>query len=218
MAVQTREIIQEKLAFLYGAEVGGRCAIRLLDTLEQFKARYHPASSGSGELFSERDVVLITYGDLLRSPDVTPLATLTQFLTTYLQDTINTVHVLPFFPYSSDDGFSIVDYRAVNPDLGSWEDIHRLEAHFRLMVDAVLNHISTKSDWFQGFLRGEHRYQDYFIVEDPAIDLSSIVRPRPWPLLTPFQTASGEQYVWTTFSADQVDLNFANPDVLLEII
>jgi glycosidase len=218
MAVQTREIIQEKLAFLYGAEAGGRCAIRLLNKLEQFKARYHPASSDSEELFSERDVVLITYGDLLRSPDATPLATLTQFLTTHLQDTINTVHVLPFFPYSSDDGFSIVDYRAVNPDLGSWKDIHRLEAHFHLMVDAVLNHVSTKSDWFQGFLRGERRYQDFFITEDPATDLSSIVRPRPWPLLTPFQTASGEQHVWTTFSADQVDLNFANPDVLLEII
>jgi glycosidase len=218
MAAQTRATIREKLVFLYGAEAGGRCTARLLDTLERFEARYRPPAADGGELFSERDVVLITYGDLLRSPDAAPLATLTRFLTTHLQDTINTVHVLPFFPYSSDDGFSIIDYRAVNPDLGSWEDIQRLNAHFRLMVDAVLNHISAESDWFQGFLRGERRYQDYFIVEDPATDLSSIVRPRPWPLLTPFETASGKQYLWTTFSTDQIDLNFANPEVLLAII
>ncbi|HEC23044.1 MAG TPA: sugar phosphorylase, partial [Chloroflexi bacterium] len=89
---------------------------------------------------------------------------------------------------------------------------------FKLMVDAVLNHVSTQSEWFQGFLRGDEKYREYFITVDPSTDLSMVVRPRDLPLLTPVETSWGTQYVWTTFSRDQIDLNYHNPDVLLEMI
>ncbi len=131
---------------------------------------------------------------------------------------VSGVHILPFFPWSSDDGFAVVDYRRVAPEYGDWDDVARLGKHFRLMFDAVINHISTRSEWFQAFLRGEAPYRDYFIVVDEQADLSRVVRPRALPLLTRFQTADGEKALWTTFSADQVDLNYHNPSVLLEIV
>ncbi|MBL8107986.1 MAG: hypothetical protein JNJ72_20625, partial [Anaerolineales bacterium] len=123
----------------------------------------------------------------------------------------------PFFPYSSDDGFSVIDYEAVDPALGSWEDIERLGRDYRLMVDGVFNHISAHSAWFAAFKRGEAPYDRYFVTADPALDYSLVTRPRTLPLLSPVETASGLQYVWTTFSADQIDLNFANPAVLVEV-
>ncbi|MCA9982580.1 MAG: hypothetical protein KDD89_17215, partial [Anaerolineales bacterium] len=131
---------------------------------------------------------------------------------------INGVHILPFFPYTSDDGFSVVDYKQVNPDWGTWADVRRMGAHFRLMFDAVINHISQASDWFQAFRRGEAPYTDFFIVVDPGTDLSQVVRPRTLPLLTPVETADGVKHVWTTFSADQIDINYSSPDLLLAVL
>ena len=126
--------------------------------------------------------------------------------------------MLPFFPYSSDDGFSVIDYTRVNPDFGDWSDIERLGQTFRLMFDAVINHISRQSEWFQAFLAGDPAFANAFIVVEPGTDLSEVVRPRALPLLTAVSTASGEKLVWTTFSSDQIDLNFGDPEVLLRII
>ena len=168
--------------------------------------------------FDERDVVLITYGDQIQEAGVSPLQSLDETLTTLVGDVLNTIHLLPFYPYTSDDGFSVADYKAVNEGWGDWPDVRRIGIHFRLMFDAVINHISQSSKWFQEFLRGKPPYTGYFIAVDPNTDLSAVVRPRTAPLLTPFETASGTQHLWTTFSADQIDLNFANPDLLLEII
>ncbi len=86
------------------------------------------------------------------------------------------------------------------------------------MFDAVINHISQHSRWFQGYLSGQEPYTDYFVEVDPAADLSDVVRPRTLPLLTPVETADGTKHVWTTFSADQIDLNYASPDLLLEVL
>jgi sucrose phosphorylase len=86
------------------------------------------------------------------------------------------------------------------------------------MIDAVINHISRESEWFQGYLNGDPKYQNYFITVDSSWDLSKVVRPRTSPLLTEVETVNGPKKVWTTFSADQIDLNYANPAVLLEIL
>jgi glycosidase len=128
------------------------------------------------------------------------------------------VHVLPFFPFSSDDGFSVIDYRQVNPELGTWDDIHELGRDFTIMVDAVINHLSAKSREFKGFLAGESRFRNFFIEASPNFDISKVFRPRALPLLTPFETDRGILQLWTTFSTDQIDLNFGNPEVLLYII
>ncbi len=168
--------------------------------------------------WDESDVLLITYGDSVQRPGEKPLRTLKQFLDDCLADTISGVHVLPFFPYSSDDGFSVMDYRAVNESLGDWEDIRAIASDYKLMADLVINHMSARSRWFENFRRREHPGKDYFFEADPTRDLSEVVRPRTSPLLVPVQTEDGERYVWCTFSEDQVDLNFANPQVLLEFV
>lgn len=135
-----------------------------------------------------------------------------------LEGVVSGLHVLPFLPSSSDDGFSVVDYRRVDPSLGSWNEISALGKSFDLMFDGVFNHISAESDWFRGFLRADSKYLDWFITVDGNPDLSKVVRPRTLPLLTTFETASGPRKVWTTFSRDQVDLNVREPEVLLELL
>ncbi|HEY85982.1 MAG TPA: sugar phosphorylase, partial [Chloroflexi bacterium] len=167
---------------------------------------------------TQADAILITYGDQIQAPDRPALQVLAETLNNHLQGVINSVHLLPFYPYSSDDGFSVIDYQAVDPAMGDWADLSPLHENFRLMFDAVINHISVQSQWFQGFLQGDEKYADFFIIENPKTDLSSITRPRTHRLLTPFKTVDGVKHVWTTFSADQADLNYKNPDVLLEII
>ena len=182
-------------------------------------ARMRPtARRASAPPWSERDTVLITYGNSLIDGEHPPLTLLHDFLKVHLRGAISSVHVLPFFPWTSDDGFSVVDYTKVNSDLGSWDHLARLGVDYRLMADLVLNHVSSSSAWFTQFLQDQEPGSGYFIDVDPATDLSAVVRPRPHPLLRAVETPSGEKRVWCTFSHDQVDVNFANPDLLLEFI
>jgi len=211
------ERIRNHLAFLYGLSRANRLWPRLQESMKAFRNIY-PQLQYSDDGLDQRDTILITYGDQVREPGVAPLQSLSKFLTSRLENLISGVHILPFYPYSSDDGFSVVDYRQVDSDLGDWKDITRLGKRYRLMFDAVINHISRESEWFRAFLRGDESYADYFIAQDPVTDLSSVTRPRAEPLLTPVETAHGQRNVWTTFSPDQIDLNYANPEVLLEII
>ncbi len=164
-------------------------------------------------------VVLITYGDSITTKDTEkPLVTLNRFLNEWLSETITGVHILPCFPYSSDDGFAVIDYLSVNPELGEWADIRSIASKFDLMLDLIMNHISSQSDWFQQFQQGLPPGCDYFIEVNPSEDVSAVVRPRNTPLLVKVKTVDGEKHVWATFSPDQIDLNFANPEVLLEFI
>ena len=177
------------------------------------------ANGGADSLWGERTAILITYGDQVQSEGRPALQVLDDFLReNELDECLSGVHVLPFFPYSSDDGFSVIDYRKVDPALGDWNDIGRLAESFDLMADFVVNHCSQHNPWFQAYLRGEEPYTGYFIEVDPQADLSSVTRPRSSPLLTPFETNRGTRYVWTTFSADQIDLNFASVDLLVEAL
>ena len=204
------------LVALYGESAGAEAFERLRAILSRYQERL-AASQDAGEL-SERDSILITYADQLNEPGRSPFQTLARLSEGYLSDVVTGIHILPFFPYSSDDGFSVIDYQAVNPQIGSWDDIKQLGRSFRLMFDAVINHCSVQHEWFQAFLQDDPHYCEYFVVVEGNPDLSRVVRPRALPLLTAFETPSGTKQVWTTFSADQVDLNFQNPVVVLEII
>jgi glucosylglycerate phosphorylase len=207
----------EHLQFIYGDkkdEIYGALQAVLIDfqTRQTFKAKQNT------DILSERDTVLITYGDQVSSPGEAPLKTLHTFANKYLKVAVTGIHLLPFYPYTSDDGFSVVDYLVVDKNLGDWNDVEAMSQEYKLMFDAVINHVSASSEWFQGFLKDEEPYKDYFITESPDTDLSKVVRPRTSPLLTKFETPSGMKHVWTTFSADQIDVNYENPAVLLEII
>jgi len=169
--------------------------------------------------WDHRDVVLIAYGDQVQMPPEPTLHTLCRFLADHgLDRIINTVHILPFCPYSSDDGFSVIDYRAIDDALGDWSDVQRLGQHVELMFDLVLNHVSQHSEYFQAYRRGQPPYDRFFIEVDPNTDLSAVTRPRSLDLLTKVETDRGTRHVWTTFSDDQIDLNFAEPAVLLEML
>ncbi|MFG6668598.1 sugar phosphorylase [Halomonas sp. HNIBRBA4712] len=180
-------------------------------------ARRDPAPSGA-PLWSEKDQWVICYGDSILAEGTAPLTVLSDFLHTHLRDCISGVHVLPFFPWSSDDGFSVVHYREVNPELGDWSHIRELAGQFDLMGDLVLNHVSRESLWFVDYLTGSLPGRDFFIEVDPETDVSQVTRPRSSPLLVPVATRRGTRHLWATFSDDQIDLNFENPDVLLEFV
>jgi sucrose phosphorylase len=209
----------DHLTALYGIENSGRIWERLQVILREY-ARRNPAlqADSARKPLSERDAILITYGDQFQEPGVPPLRTLHEVLWNTLGRPVSGVHILPFYPYSSDDGFSVIDYTQVNPELGSWDDIGRLGRDFRLMFDAVLNHASRQSHWFQCFVAGDAQYSDWFLTVEPGTNLSTVVRPRSLPLLHAVDTSRGRRWVWTTFSDDQIDLNYGHPAVLLKMI
>lgn len=167
---------------------------------------------------SQKDCMVITYGDQVRQPAVPPLRTLGKFLEGRLHGLVSSVHILPFYPSSSDDGFSVTDYLEVDPALGTWEDVEALAVPFDLMLDAVFNHASAQGEWFQRFLRQEPGWETAFVIVEGDPDLSAVVRPRALPLLTRFQTPAGFRNVWTTFSADQADINFADPRMFVRVL
>ncbi|PRZ47569.1 sugar phosphorylase [Tritonibacter scottomollicae] len=179
--------------------------------------RKRPRTPGN-TLWSERDALLIAYGNSLVDGSHKPLDLLHDFLLTHMKGVVDGVHILPFFPYTSDDGFAVTDYRKVNPELGDWADIRRIGGAFHLMSDMVLNHVSSQSPWFNAYRQGQAPFDGFFYEASPEQDLSQVVRPRTTPLLQEVETANGVKHVWCTFSHDQVDLNFENPEVLLEIL
>ena len=224
-----REKIISKLFRLYGEPIANKYILELerickvyyaYKTEEMFDSTKSLAPKNR---FTEEDTILITYGDLIREDGVSPLTTLSKFCGIYLEQTFNTLHILPFFPYSSDRGFAIEDFETVDPKLGTWENIEDLETRYKLMFDGVINHVSSKSRWFQRFLDGTPHYKDFFISYDSYDDLTpeeryAILRPRTTDILTKFYTIDGEKYVWSTFSSDQIDLNYKNPEVLIRVI
>ena len=167
-------------------------------------------------LWDESDIALITYGDSIQSPEQKPLQVLHNFLNQRIGSAISWVHILPFHPWTSDDGFAVLDYSSVNESLGGWSDLTRIAVDYRMMADLVLNHCSSRSVWFENFRRGIHPGADYFYVPPEDFDVSQVVRPRTSALLETVQTDAGSRAVWCTFSADQVDFDFQNPAVIEE--
>ena len=168
--------------------------------------------------WDQADMIMITYGDCLHHPSQSALTTLYNFLHEQCIGLINGVHILPFFPYSSDDGFAVSDFYAVRESAGSWQDIRQISKEFRLMSDLVINHCSGEGEWFQNFIRGKGKGHDYFFTASPEDDLSEVIRPRTSQLLRQVETAHGIKHVWCTFSHDQIDLDFRNPQVLKEFV
>ena len=203
------------LTRIYGEREGESASKRIVPLIKRAKIQ---KSEGEG-YFSQEDVVLIIYGDSLLEEGEAPLVTLYNFASTYLKDAISTIHFLPFFPWSSDDGFSVMDFFAINPELGSWEDVVAIGQDFQLMFDYVVNHFSSKGEWFENYLADKDGYLDFAIEVNPATDLSQVTRPRSLPLLSEYKKHDGSTvHLWTTFSADQIDFNFKSLDVLEKMI
>ena len=207
--------ILSKFQEIYGPDLSRKFQGNLISVLDSFKT---VRSMPEDQVILTRDSILITYGDAIQDERRAPLLVLKEFLDAYVGECISTVHLLPFFPYSSDDGFSVMDFNHVDTNLGNWKHIDQLSESYDLMFDAVINHISVESAWFKKFILGEQPFVDYFITVDKDYDVSRVFRPRALPLITVYNTQQGPKRVWTTFSEDQVDLNYHNPEVLIEIL
>jgi len=168
--------------------------------------------------WTEKDVALIAYGDSVISEGESPLRVLGKFLDKHLSEAIDILHILPFFPWTSDDGFAVSDYDEVKSELGDWSDIENLATRYRIMSDLVVNHCSSAHKWFEQYQRGEKPGSEYFFEVSPAEDLSQVTRSRVSPLLRPTETATGMKHVWCTFGHDQIDLNFRSTELVLELV
>jgi len=221
--------LRSKLFYLYGEERGRDAYERIMRKIAAFRRKkprklaYRDAHFNPRDRFTQKDVILITYPDTLRRAREAPLHTLKRFVDEHLKDVVSAIHLLPFYPSSGDRGFAVDNYKKVDKRFGSWEDITALSQDYKLMFDGVFNHLSTKSRWFRGYLKGDPLYAEHFIGYDRKDALTEeqlrrIVRPRTSDLLTKFRTRKGVRYVWTTFSPHQADLNYKEPRVLLRII
>ena len=209
----------EKIKYLLGRIYGKRDAKRAFEKIVSVIDRYAARKRKKESFFSQEDVVLITYGDSLKKAGEAPLAALHAFAGQYLKNAVSCIHFLPFFPYSSDDGFSVMDFFEIDPDLGTWQAVEPIGRDFELMFDYVVNHFSSKGQWFQNYLQGKNGFKEFAIDVDPSIDLSMVTRPRSLPLLSEYKKTDGQKvHLWTTFSADQIDFNFKSLDVLEKMI
>ena len=200
--------IKEKLILLYG-ERADEAEKELEKVLNKFAQRDFPQK----EKINEKNAYLIAYGDSILREGQTPLATLNEVLSETIAGAITDVHLLPMFPFTSDDGFSVTDYYKINPQYGTWEDIEHLSKNYRLMFDFVANHMSKDSEWFQSFLQEEEDFKEAFVIFDEEFDASNTVRPRTSPLFHNYK----EKKVWTTFSEDQVDVNIKDPKMFARL-
>lgn len=236
---ELREKLTKRFEKLYDTKADA-CLNRFLFLLGRYGVGLKDKAHGNE--WTEQDAILITYGDMIQRGPKNKIADLCSFLNSFVNNSISTLHILPFFPYSSDDGFSVIDYRRVRDDLGDWDTIETIstnfdeqvklfsaftgdyamaqtvDANYKIMADLVINHVSRESSWFRDYVNGVAPARNYFIEADPDQDLSDVVRPRSKPLLTQVTTKEGEKHLWTTFSEDQIDVDFSNPDVLFEFL
>lgn len=214
--MQLIEKISEHLSIIYQDQTEQITTARQL--FQKLIQEYEKKSFPNIQPINEKNVYLITYGDAVYRSDEHPLVTLNQTLSTLVPNEITDVHILPMFPYTSDDGFAVTDYEKINPELGNWQDIQTFSQSFRLMFDFVANHTSKSNPWFQNFLNNEPEFKESFITFSDDFDSSQVVRPRTSPLFHEYPTPSGStKKVWTTFSEDQVDVNVQDPHMLIRL-
>lgn len=167
-------------------------------------------------------VQLITYADSLGGD----LKKLKFVLNTHFKGAFpGGIHILPPFPSSGDRGFSPVTYFQIEPSFGTWEDIQSLAADQDVLLDLMVNHMSSNSTFFQDFLKKgqQSEYADMFLSvnkiwpdgKPSKEDLSKIFLRRPLPF-SDFTVGNGEkQTLWTTFGngnpSDQVDIDVHSP-------
>ena len=190
----------------------------LEDGIKKLWIKYKDIQEPVNIKLTEKDVVLITYGDQVFRKGESKLQTLNKLLLNKLKDEISIVHILPFYPSCSDDGFSVIDYYQVDPELGEWKDVEAISDNFKLLFDAVINHSSQDCEWFQKFLDSDEEFSDFYVEMDDPSAYINVVRPRTSPLSHTYKSSDGTKEIWTTFSKEQVDLNFKNPKVLLQIL
>ncbi|WP_251862227.1 sugar phosphorylase [Clostridium sp. Marseille-Q2269] len=210
---QLLQSLKDKLKYIYEDKYNEEFILKM----EQLITQWENKQWEKADKITEKNIYLITYGDSIYEKHKNTLRALNKFLKEQVEDSITDVHLLPMFEYTSDDGFSVVDYKKIDEKLGHWQDIDDLSKNYRLMFDFVANHISKSSEWFKGYINDEQKYKNFFIPYDENFDTSKVVRPRTSPLFHKYKGKNGEKTAWTTFSQDQVDINISHFPVLVEM-
>ena len=167
---------------------------------------------------SEKTSLIISYGDNIYSSQSSSMKIFQKFFQKNLEKLFDTIHFLPFYPSSSDSGFAVKDHYQIDKKIGNWSDLKKISKSKKIMADVVINHASARGLWFKNFLKRKKPGKDYFLTVNSKFNTSKVVRPRDHKLLKKIKIFEKNDYLWRTFSPDQIDLNFKNPSVLLRFI
>ncbi|MBR5635428.1 MAG: alpha-glucosidase [Pseudobutyrivibrio sp.] len=130
---------------------------------------------------------------------------------------VDAIWLSPVYPSPGyDNGYDISDYKGINPEFGTMEDMERLISRakrlgIKIIMDLVINHTSDEHEWFKKALAGDPKYRDYYFFRDKPNNWGSLFGSSTWT-----KTENGD-YFLHLFSEKQPDLNWQNPDVYNEI-
>ena len=190
----------------------------LKDEIIQITKTFNKKNPIRKKIISEKTSLIICYGDVVYSNEKSSIKVFQSFFQKNLKKYFDTIHFLPFYPSSSDSGFAVKDHYKIEKRIGNWSDLKRISKYNNIMADIVINHSSARGLWFKNFLKRKKPGKDYFLTVNSKFNTSKVVRPRDHKLLKKIKIFDKSDYLWRTFSPDQIDLNFKNPSVLLRFI
>ncbi len=210
--------ISSILRTIYKPSLNERGIDHLKDQIIQIIKKFNQNNSKKKLTISEKTSLVICYGDNINSNQKSSIQVFQNFFKKNLNKYFNAIHFLPFYPSSSDSGFAVKDHYKIERRIGSWSDIKKISKSNHVMADIVINHSSARGLWFKNFLKKKRPGKDYFLTVNSKFNTSKVVRPRDHKLLKKIDIFRKSDYLWRTFSADQIDLDFKNPSVLLRFI
>ncbi len=213
-----RKNIRSKLVNIYKTIFSKKDINYFENEIIQLINNFNEKNPKKKKSISEKTTLVICYGDSVYSEKKKSIRVFQSFFQKKLKNYFNTIHFLPFYPSSSDSGFAVKDHYKVDNKLGNWLDIKSISKSTNVMADMVINHSSARGLWFKNFLKKKEPGKDYFLTVDNKFDTSKVIRPRDHTLLKKIKIFNQSDYLWRTFSPDQIDLNFRNPSVLIQFI
>ena len=210
--------IRSKLDNIYKVLLSKKDIDFFQNEIIQIIYNFNKKNSKKKKNISEKTTLIICYGDSVYSGKKKSIKVFQNFFQKKLKDCFDIIHFLPFYPSSSDSGFAVKDHYKVENKFGYWSDIKNISKSKNVMADVVINHSSARGLWFKNFLKKKEPGKDYFLTVDSKFNTSNVVRPRDHTLLKKIKIFKKTDYLWRTFSPDQVDLNFKNPFVLIQFI
>ncbi len=210
--------ISSILKTIYKPSLNERDIDHLKDQIIQIIKKFNQNNSKKKLTISEKTSLVICYGDNINSNQKNSIQVFQNFFKKNLKKYFNAIHFLPFYPSSSDSGFAVKDHYKIEKRIGSWSDIKKISKSSHVMADIVINHSSARGLWFKNFLKKKRPGKDYFLTVNSKFNTTKVVRPRDHKLLKKIDIFRKSDYLWRTFSTDQIDLDFKNPSVLLRFI
>ncbi len=210
--------ISSILRTIYKPSLNERDIDHLKDQIIQIIKKFNQNNSKKKLTISEKTSLVICYGDNVNSNQKSSIQVFQNFFKKNLKKYFDAIHFLPFYPSSSDSGFAVKDHYKIEKRIGSWSDIKKISKSSHVMADIVINHSSARGLWFKNFLKKKRPGKDYFLTVNSKFNTSKVVRPRDHKLLKKIDIFGKSDFLWRTFSADQIDLDFKNPSVLLRFI